>query len=360
MHRSIRFALTLGVLASLLGCGKSAPTAPPAGPATRSYAMGFSALPPRLTIESVLANWAVWSQRSDAAIFHITPPWGALLAGADPDSLVAQEHAPLARLYRDRGMMITVTLDATNGLNRTAEAESLVILGRSLTEPVVQARYRAYALAVWRQLHPDHLLLAAEVNLIRIASPAPLYAAVRQVCNDASAELVAAGCTAKRSVSVQVETVWGRLPLTGVYAGVATDLADFPFVQELGLSSYPYLGGFAEPESIPLDYYARIANDAARPVLVVEGGWSSASVDTVVSSPAEQARYVRRHRALLDAAHAVAVFQLEFADLDLTSFPPPIPPILPLFATLGLVDSDLAPKPALAAWDSVYARTRVP
>ncbi len=322
------------------------------------YAMGFSALPPRLTIQSVLDNWAVWSQRSDAAIFHITPPWGALLAGANADSLVAQEHGPLARLYRDRGMMITVTLDATNGLNRTAEAESLVILGRSLSEPSVQTRYRAYALAVWRQLHPDHLLLAAEVNLIRLASPAPLYAAVKQVCADASADLVAAGCTAKRAVSIQVETTWGRLPLTGVYQGVATDLADFPFTQELGLSSYPYLGGFTEPEQIPLDYYSRIATDAARAVLVVEGGWCSKSVDTVVSSPAEQARYIRRHGQLLDAAQAIAVFQLEFADLDLASFPQPIPTILPLFATLGLVDENLVAKPSLAAWDSVFARPR--
>lgn len=360
MRSWIATGLLVGFLVGIIGCGKSNPTSPPPGSGTRSYAMGFSALPPRLTIQSVLANWAVWSQRSDAAIFHITPPWGALLAGADVDSLVAHEHAPLARLYRDRGMMITVTLDATNGLDRTAEAESLVILGRSLTESIVQARYRAYALAVWRQLRPDHLLLAAEVNLIRIASPAPLYAAVRQVCSDASADLIAAGCTAKRSVSVQVETAWGRLPLTGAYVGIATDLVDFPFVQELGLSSYPYLGGFAEPESIPLDYYARIASDAARPVLVVEGGWSSASVETVVSSPAEQARYIRRQRAMLDAAHAIAVFQLEFADLDLTSFPPPIPPILPLFSSLGLVDADLVAKPSLAAWDSIHARTWVP
>lgn len=357
MRSLARIGLALLLFGSF-GCAKKSPTSPPSTPTTRTYAMGFSALPSRLTIESVLAGWAVWSLRSDAAIFHITPPWGALLAGADVDSLVAQEHAPLARLYRDRGMMVTVMLDATNGLNRQAEAESLVILGRSLTEPVVQQRYRAYALAVWRQLHPDRFGLAAEVNLIRVASPAPLYAAVRQVCADASADLVAAGCTAKRNVSVQVETTWGRLPLTGVYQGIATDLADFPFIQELGLSSYPYLGGYATPEEIPLDYYSRIANDAARPVLVLEGGWSSTSVDTVVSSPAEQARYLRRQRQLLDAAHAVAAYQLEFSDLDLTSFPQPIPPLLPLFATLGLVDPDQVPKPALATWDSTFALPR--
>jgi hypothetical protein len=50
------------------------------------------------------------------------------------------------------------------------------------------------------------------------------------------------------------------------------------------------------------------------------------------------------------------VFQLSFTDLDLGSFPKPLPAILPLFAALGLVDSDLRPKPALATWDAVFAR----
>jgi hypothetical protein len=39
----------------------------------------------------------------------------------------------------------------------------------------------------------------------------------------------------------------------------------------------------------------------------------------------------------------------------------PLPPgsILPLFASLGLVDANLAPKPALAPWDSAFARARI-
>jgi hypothetical protein len=41
---------------------------------------------------------------------------------------------------------------------------------------------------------------------------------------------------------------------------------------------------------------------------------------------------------------------------DLGSFPKPVPAILPLFATPGLVDSNLEPKPALATWDKVFAR----
>ena len=50
-----------------------------------------------------------------------------------------------------------------------------------------------------------------------------------------------------------------------------------------------HLGGFADPESIPLNYYSRIPQGTTLPVLVVEGGWPSVSVGGVVSSPAEQA-----------------------------------------------------------------------
>jgi len=91
--------------------------------------------------------------------------------------------------------------------------------------------------------------------------------------------------------------------------------------------------------------------------MVVEGGWPSASArGAFSSSPAMQVRYIERQSQLLDAAGAIGVFQLSFTDLDLGSFPKPVPAILPLFATLGLVDSNLEPKPALSAWDRNFAR----
>jgi hypothetical protein len=127
-------------------------------------------------------------------------------------------------------------------------------------------------------------------------------------------------------------------------------------MQAIGLSSYPYLGGFAEPESIPLDYYSRIRQGTLLPVLVVEGGWASISLDSLVSSPAEQARFIARQELLLDSARAQGVFQLTFYDLDLSNNPQPPGSILPLFTHLGLADSAMHPKPALAVWDSTRRR----
>ena len=73
--------------------------------------------------------------------------------------------------------------------------------------------------------------------------------------------------------------------------------------------------------------------------MVVEGGWTSASLGTFQSSPQMQARYIHRQLDLLDAANAAAVFQLTFTDIDVISIPQPPGSILPLFAALGMVDT---------------------
>jgi hypothetical protein len=100
--------------------------------------------------------------------------------------------------------------------------------------------------------------------------------------------------------SVQVETAWGVLGGTGPYAGVERDFTDFPFVQLLGLFSYPYFS-FARAEDLPTHYYSRLLNSRTLPV----------------------------------------------------------PPNLALFTHIGLTDSDFQAKPALAARDALFARRYV-
>ncbi len=350
----------LAIMAFVLMAGASAcskkvvPTAPSTGP-PRTYRMGFSAIPPKSDFALLIASLDMWRIRSDAAIMHISPPWDTLLAGYSADSAVIKLHLDLANYFKGSGRMLVVMIDATNGLDRSSDAPELVAKGRSLAEPAVQLVYRKFAMAVDSLLRPSYLGLVAETNLIRAIAPAPLYAAVKLAANDAATEVRAVDPSVQLYVSVQVETAWGLLT-GGPYQGVAQDLADFPFMQTMGLSSYPYLGGFVEPEDVPLDYYSRVVQGSGLRPMVVEGGWTSAAVGGVVSSPAKQARWIRRQVQLLDGAQALFVFQLTFTDLDLTGVPPGT---LSLFAFLGLVDAVLAPKPALATWDSAFARPRM-
>jgi hypothetical protein len=361
MHSRMLSGSLLFSAVTLAACSSAVP--PKAEPLSRTYRMGFSATPPRLTIESVLQTIEAWRPRGDVAQITQEVPWRALLADTSARLLVNRELKELVALYRSRGMPVIIQLDMTDGLARDREASPLVALGRSISEPVVQARYREYLAAVDTILRPDYLGLAMETNLVRAVAPPALYAAVRSLAAAGAAGLAARQSTAKRFVSVQVETAWGRLPAMPQFVGIATDRADFPFIQAIGLSSYPYLGGFAEPEDVPLDYYARIneSGGAKLPLLLVESGWSSASVTGVTSSPEKQARWIRRQMQLADRAELAALAQITYTDLDLATFPVPPGSILPLFAHLGLVDTELRAKPALAEWDSAFARPlRIP
>src|SRR3954471_4920817 len=355
-HRFMSAVLIAIVATGIVACSSGVG---PTAKLPRTYRLGFSSTPPRLSIESVLQTIEAWRPHADIAQITQTVPWKSLLADTAAGLLVTRDLKDLAALYHGRGLPLIIQIDVTDGLARDREAPDLVALGRSISEPAVQQVYREYIAAVDSILHPEYLGLAMEVNLIRAIAPPTVYASVVTMAAGGENTLVAQSSAAKRFISVQVETAWGRLPDVGHFVGIDRERADFPYIRALGLSSYPYLAGFANPSDVPVDYYARLnsAGAAALPMLVVEGGWSSGSVPNVTSSPELQALWIKRQMELADHAALVAVTQITFTDLDLSSYPTPPGSILSLFGQLGLVDVDLKPKPALAEWDRAFART---
>lgn len=354
MWCSSRYDLrALAAIMVLAGCSSAAE---PVADEARAYRLGFSATPPVPTIASVLATIDAWTPYADVALITPTVPWGPLLSDTSASVLVRRDLYDLVELYRRRSLPVIIQLDVTDGLAREREAPDLVELGRSITEPAVQAAYREYLLAVDSILAPEYLGLAMEVNLVRFAAPPGVYEAVVAMANRGAQDLVLRGSNAQLFVSFQVETAWGRLGGDGSYVGIHAERDRFPFLDVVGLSSYPFLGGFDDPDDVPLTYYARLTEEARRPGLVVEGGWSSASVPGVSSSPEKQARWIRRQMELADRAQLRAVTQITFTDLDLSSYPVPPESILPLFAYLGLVDVALQAKPALAEWQKAFSR----
>lgn len=354
-RRLLRTLLAAGGAGALAACGSGGssagtPTAPP-----RRWRMGLSPLPPRPVVSVVLQGIDQWSRRAELAAIHEELPWTELLAGTSPETILERDKVQLVAYLRGKGLQLYFMADPTDGLSRADEAPQLRAAGRSLAEPAVQQLYRDYVLAVARKLQPEILGLAAETNLVRAAAPAGLYAAVRQVANDTQGALRAAGYAGTLLASVQVEFAWGVFGTRGPFVGVDLDLQHFPFSQVLGLSSYPYFA-YAQPEDIPADYYTRLRGPRTLPVMVLEGGWTSAAAGGIASTPDKQARYITRHAELLDSVDALALVQLMYADLDLAAFPPVASPNLPLFIHLGLTDSDFVAKPALAAWDALHAR----
>ncbi len=358
---ALRTLATLPFAAGLSACGggssgsSSTPGPTPTPATTRSWKLGFSPNPARPTSASITQGIDLWSLRAELAIIHEEMPWTKLLGGMTPDAIIDAGKVGLVNYMRGKGMQLMYMGDLTDGLSRKDEAPQLRALGRSITEPAVQLLYRNYMTAVVRKLNPQYVGLAAETNLIRAAASAAVYAAVVRTANDAANDIRAMGGAMPLIISVQVETAWGVLGTMGPFVGIDTDRSDFPFVQIMGLSSYPYFG-YAQPEDIPSDYYSRLLPNRAMPGMVTEGGWASASASSITSTPDKQARYYARVPQLLDSIDARSFLHLNFADPDLSTFPQPIAPNLALFASIGLTDSDFNAKPALAAWDALYSR----
>lgn len=355
LNRWVGLLLAVLAAAALSSCSDDGVTGTP--PPTRHYSMGFSGFPPRFDVATVIQTIDMWAPRADAALIVGDLPWDSLLAGKSPDSLIRNNQLGLANYYRAKGLRVIVSVDPTNGLDRSSDSPLLVAAGRSLIEPAIQQLFRDYVTAMDTLIRPDYLGVASETNLIRAAAPPALYAALVQAGNDAASDVRTVDPSARLFTTVQVEVAWGKLPPGTPYVGIAQDRADFGFIQALGLSSYPYLGGFSDPDSLPDNYYSRLVDSGPLPVMVIEGGWSS-EVVAGPTSPEIQRRYIVRHAEILDEANAIGWFQITFTDIDLASIPLPPGSIIPLFAYLGLVDIDLSPKPALAAWDAAFARPR--
>ena len=349
---ALALCATLGLGCSDGGSSQPAPTPAPT-PAPRTYAMGFSWFPPRPDLALALQVADLAAMHSDAALILTSVPWDALLDGQSADAVVRGNVLGLAAHYRGLGLPIVVSIDPSNGLDRASDAPALVARARSLAEPAIQQLYRAYVVAVDALLQPNILSIASETNLVRSVARAPLYAGLVQGARDAVADLRAAGSRTDLIVTVQVEAAWGRAQPGGTFIGVDRDRTDFPFIGAFGLSSFPHLAGFTDPDQLPLDHYTRLVVAAPLPLLVIEGGWPSDAASGIVSSPQMQQRYLLRQAQLLDAARAVAWFQINFTDLDETQYPG-----TRLFARLGLVDTALAPKPALGDWDAIRSRMR--
>src|SRR5690242_11563757 len=124
----IRAACVAGCSLAALIAGLTAGCDSSAGPAPvpRSWRMGFSPIPPQQDPTVVFQSLEMWTRRADAAILHIPPPWAALLADTAPAVLIQCDAVPLVNYFRGKGLRVVITVDVTNGLDRSQEAPELV------------------------------------------------------------------------------------------------------------------------------------------------------------------------------------------------------------------------------------------
>ncbi len=134
------------------------------------------------------------------------------------------------------------------------------------------------------------------------------------------------------------------------------DFLDFPWLNHVGLSCYPYLAKFDSPSAVPSNYFSIFTRN--KRVSVVEGGWASSGLPNVFNSSEtiQHDYFVRIFQVAKRTPNFYGFFQLYFADLDISGyFPGTQPPsdLLP-FTTLGLAQKNLVGKAALSVWDEEF------
>ena len=352
------FATAISLLACNGGGGGPAGPDPGNGPEPRTYAMGFGPTPPRATIESIVETAQSLAQRSELVLIQQEVPWASLLDGTQTMDEAVEERVRLEEFVRGLGLEILFLLDPLDGLDRRREPPELVARARSIVEPEIRANHDEWALEMARVFRPEWYGLASEVNTLADLGDPALHAAVRDMINDLSPQVKAASPGTRTFVSFQADQAYGLpgFPRTIDHFALIDDYA----VDALGLSTYPVFV-LDDPSELPADFFARFDQATDRPLLLVEGGWSSEVAGGTNGTPAEQAEFFRRMAALLDGIRAEAWVFLLYADLDLESYglPPDREAGFANFSRMGIVDVELRPKPAAAVWDSVFARPLV-
>ncbi len=188
---SVFFVLLAGAAILPIACSKHSQT-----PAvtTRSFRMGFMSSAPRPDIQLYLESLALWTQHADATIISTELPWDSLLNGENPVTYVVDNYVELVNYCRSTNMKLWVYLDPANGLNRASDSDPLVARGKSIAQADIQQVYRRFVFVVDSILRPDHLGLALETNLIRLAAPDSIYEGVKRAAGEAAADVRASRC----------------------------------------------------------------------------------------------------------------------------------------------------------------------
>jgi len=325
---------------------------------TRTYRLGFQVSAPKQNINIALQAMNIWIPLSDAAIISTELPWDSLYAGVTEVNYVMHNYKDLVDYYRSKQLKLWIYMDPENGMNRGSNSNKLIAISKSITQQDVQQKYIRFLYVMDSILQPEHIGFAMETNLIRGIAPDSIYQGVRTVANSCAAEIRTLDKKVIMGISIQADYAWGKAS-NGLYIGIAKDLADFPFVQEIGISSYPYFF-LNNPTELPDNYYSKIVEGTHLNAFVSEGGWSSRAVpNSMPTSPQIQSEYIARQNIILNNAHATALFQLTFTDIDLSSLTAGTPTNINQFAYIGLVDSLLAAKPALSEWRNLYNKKYV-
>jgi hypothetical protein len=361
-------SLALAGLACQAGERTAAPDPTPFPPPQDSVfdlgrtAFGFFPAPPEGTTEAVIEHFGTMGQHGDFVLMQPNIPWEDFAKRVEGESQARTDLRNQIALARQNGLEWIFVVDPLNGLNRREFFGLPAGWEASFGNPEVRSAFTNFTLWIVQEFSPRYLGLASEINTYMDSRPDEVehyLSLYRDVYDLVKAEAP--------DTQVFVTFQWDDLnnmfapAAEGRPAGQTNWEQVEAFEPQLDLwviSSYPYFV-FPNGEGIPADYYTRLLGHTDKPLALAEGGWTTATVGPIKGDEAGQVAY-------LQAVHDQLGGRLRFwvnlilTDFDLDSFAKIMRregraesdiETLGLFASLGLLEFDGTPKPALARWN---------
>jgi hypothetical protein len=319
----------------------------------RPYLLGFSALPPRPTVEGYTAAMDLAANYGEVLLIQRPPAWESFLAGAsvsgDLERATLAERGALAERHLQLLYAIDVFDPSSRGrlANLPPKFEGQTFANGDLRRAFVQqARFVAL------NYRPAFLALGVEVNAAFEANPEG-YEAFREAYAEAYAEVKAASPQTAVFPTFQYEQLLGLIPWEPPHAPRWRLLDDFQGRMDLfAITTYPSFV-FQSARKVPPEYYTDAKARTSLPVAFVSAGFASEQGREGLNSstPPEQRRYLQR--LFLDADTLKSPLVIWFAGRDpanADSAP------LDLIGSIGLRTVDDRAKEAWPYWEQAVNR----
>ncbi len=369
MKRRIFLPILLLILVSLAcGEGTAIPSATPTTPTpekeprppsvfdTQETIYGFFPSPPDATEKSVLRHFFHLEKHADFILIQTNIPWLDFVESSEGDSQSRtdlENQVLLAKIYDLEWIFV---VDPLNGLNRREFKGLPEDWEANFANPDVRNAFKHFTFWIVDEFNPRYLGLASEINTYMDAHPADsenYLSLYKEVYEEVKA----------RSPETQVFVTFQWDDLNNMFPSVSegrpayqtnwdqVDIFD-PYLDLWVISSYPYFI-YQHGREIPADYYARLADATDKPLAVAEGGFTSSR------DPDDQTAYLEAIHDQLGDRLTFWVY-LILSDLNMDHIPEMLREqgmpeediqTLSQFATIGLMEVDGTPKPALETWD---------
>ncbi|HKZ54873.1 MAG TPA: hypothetical protein VJ123_05285 [Anaerolineales bacterium] len=373
MKRPLFCTLTALFVASL-ACGAQPPATPfPTLEQTvfdsGRTVYGFFPSPPEPTFQGVLDHMQEIGRHADFLLVQQNIPWEEFLAGVEGESPKRTDIRNQIVLAEQNGLEAVFVVDPLNGLNRREFMSLPQGWQADFANPDVRATFRNFTLWVVRQFSPRYLGLASEINTYADAYPADLPNFL-SLYREVYAQVKAESPETQVFVTFQWEDLNNLIPAAEEgrqpYDINWEQVEVFePSLDLWVISSYPFVA-FPGGEAIPADYYVPLLTRTDKPLAVAEGGYTSEPVGPFLGEPQDQVDYLRAIHDQIGGRLAFWVYLL-LSDFDREAYAEAMRAqglsesdanALGMFASVGLRQSDGAPKPAMQVWDEYRSADR--